>query len=110
MSTLPKNNKPLTLTKAELVSALVARKLLGRLEAKSFVDYFFESIKITLKSGEEVKLSGFGNFKLRDKKARPGRNPKTGQQAIIQARRVVVFHVGEKLKALIGELPVRDDS
>ncbi len=66
-----------------------------------FVDLFFEEIRAALSSGEQVKLSGFGNFDLRDKNRRPGRNPKTGEEIPISARRVVTFRPGQKLKARV---------
>lgn len=94
----------ITLTKADIVNHLAEQSLLERNQARLLTDYFFETIKETLESGEEVKLSGFGNFKVRTKKARPGRNPKTGEEAIVSARRVVTFHVGDKLKSQITQL------
>lgn len=71
---------------------------LNKREAKEFVDTFFESVRESLEKGEQVKLSGFGNFDLRDKTERPGRNPKTGEEIPITARRVVTFRPGQKLK------------
>jgi len=68
------------------------------------VESFFEEIRIALEAGEGVKLSGFGNFELRDKPQRPGRSPKTGEEIPITARRVVTFHASQKLKALVAEL------
>lgn len=65
------------------------------------MDLFFEEIRTTLESGEQVKLSGFGNFELRDKNQRPGRNPKTGEEIPISARRVVTFRPGQKLRARV---------
>lgn len=91
----------MTLTKADIVESLVESRMLDRNSAKQLVDCFFETIKTKLEEGEEVKLSGFGNFKIRQKKARPARNPKTGEEAVVCARQVVTFHVGEKLKSLI---------
>src|SRR3569833_3381120 len=69
--------------------------------APAFVEAFFEEVRAALEKGEQVKLSGFGNFNLRDKKQRPGRNPKTGEEIPITARRVVTFHPGQKLKARV---------
>lgn len=86
------------LTKAELAEALFAQLGLNKREAKEFVDLFFESIRAALESGDQVKLSGFGNFELRDKNQRPGRNPKTGEEIPISARRVVTFRPGQKLR------------
>ena len=70
-------------------------------EAKELVEMFFEEIRIALENGEPVKLSGFGNFELRDKKERPGRNPRTGEDVAISARRVVTFRPGQKLKTRV---------
>ena len=92
-----------TLTKADLVEALHNEMNLNKREAKDFVEMFFEEIKKSLEQGEEVKLSGFGNFTLRDKDERPGRNPKTGEEIPISARRVVTFKTGLKLKERIEE-------
>jgi integration host factor subunit alpha len=86
------------LTKAELADILFDQVGLNKREAKELVDAFFEEIRIALVEGELVKLSGFGNFQLRDKSARPGRNPKTGESIPISARRVVTFHASQKLK------------
>jgi integration host factor subunit alpha len=86
------------LTKAELAEALFEQLGLNKREAKDFVDLFFEEIRASLESGEQVKLSGFGNFELRDKNQRPGRNPKTGEEIPISARRVVTFRPGQKLR------------
>ena len=89
------------LTKAELAEALFEQLGLNKREAKEFVDYFFEQVRHSLEAGEQVKLSGFGNFELRDKNQRPGRNPKTGEEIPISARRVVTFRPGQKLKARV---------
>ena len=70
-------------------------------EAKELVEMFFEEIRVALENGEPVKLSGFGNFELRDKKERPGRNPRTGEDVAISARRVVTFRPGQKLKTRV---------
>ena len=72
---------------------------LSRTEARELLEVFFEELAASLAVGEQVKLSGFGNFDLRDKKERPGRNPKTGEKIPIAARRVVTFKAGQKLKA-----------
>jgi integration host factor subunit alpha len=90
-----------TLTKAELSVALFERVGLNKREAKDLVDSFFEEIRMALERGETVKLSGFGNFQLRSKPQRPGRNPKTGEEIPISARRVVTFHASQKLKSLV---------
>lgn len=89
------------LTKAELAERLFEELGLNKREAKEVVEQFFEEIRASLESNEQVKLSGFGNFDLRDKKERPGRNPKTGEEIPINARRVVTFRPGQKLKARV---------
>lgn len=86
-----------TLTKAELAELLFEHVGLNKREAKDMVEAFFDEISDALVRGEAVKLSGFGNFQLRDKVSRPGRNPKTGAQVNIPARRVVTFHASQKL-------------
>ena len=91
----------MSLTKADIADRLFDEVGLNKREAKEFVDSFFEAIKIALEGGENVKLSGFGNFQLRDKKQRPGRNPKTGEEIPISARRVVTFRPGQKLRARV---------
>lgn len=87
-----------TLTKAELAEMLFDQVGLNKREAKDMVETFFDEIRRTLEQGQSVKLSGFGNFQLRDKPQRPGRNPKTGESIPISARRVVTFHASQKLK------------
>ena len=91
----------MALTKAEMAERLFERVGLNKREAKEFVDTFFEAIAEALERGDQVKLSGFGNFGLRKKNQRPGRNPKTGQEIPISARRVVTFRAGQKLKARV---------
>ena len=91
----------MSLTKAEIANRLFDEVGLNKREAKEFVDAYFETIKNALESGENVKLSGFGNFQLRDKNQRPGRNPKTGEEIPISARRVVTFRPGQKLRARV---------
>ena len=88
----------MALTKAEMSERLFEELGLNKREAKEIVELFFEEIRASLESNENVKLSGFGNFDLRDKKERPGRNPKTGEEIPISARRVVTFKPGQKLK------------
>ena len=87
-----------TLNKAKLVDSLVQELKLDKQDAKALVERFFDTIRQKLFTGEHVKLSGFGNFILRDKKSRPGRNPKTGEEIPVSARRVVTFRSGMKLK------------
>ncbi len=93
----------MTLTKAELSDELFEKVGLNKREAKEFVEAFFEEISFKLEQREEVKLSGFGNFELRDKTPRPGRNPKTGEAVIVTARRVVSFHASSKLKSMVTD-------
>ena len=90
-----------TITKAELSDALFDQVGLNKREAKDMVEAFFEEIRQALERGEQVKISGFGNFDLREKNQRPGRNPKTGEDIPISARRVVTFRPGQKLKARV---------
>jgi integration host factor subunit alpha len=93
----------MALTKADIVSK-VARELEVQLHvARELVDTFFEDIKDSLQKGNSVKISGFGNFETRDKAARPGRNPKTGEIVPIEARRVVTFKPGQKLKMIVSD-------
>jgi integration host factor subunit alpha len=95
-----------TLTKAELAELLFEQVGLNKREAKDMVETFFDEIRDALERGEAVKLSGFGNFQLRDKPQRPGRNPKTGEEIPISARRVVTFHASQKLKGMVDSSPV----
>ena len=92
------------LTKSEMADKLFEELGLNKREAKELVEQFFEEIRICLENNEQVKLSGFGNFDLRDKGSRPGRNPKTGEEIPISARRVVTFKPGQKLKARVGKM------
>jgi len=89
------------LTKAEMAERLFEELGVNKREAKELVEQFFEEIRLSLETNEQVKISGFGNFDLRDKKQRPGRNPKTGEEIPIKARRVVTFRPGQKLKARV---------
>ncbi len=91
----------MALTKADMAESLFDGLGLNKREARELVDMFYEELRASLAVGEKVKLSGFGNFDLRDKKQRPGRNPKTGQEIPISARRVVTFRPGQKLKARV---------
>jgi integration host factor subunit alpha len=93
----------MALTKAEISTHLSEKTGLSKREAKEFVEMFFEEIKVALETGEGVKISGFGAFELKDKNERPGRNPKTGEDMPISARRVVTFRAGQKLKELVEE-------
>ena len=91
----------MTLTKAELADLLFEQVGLNKREAKDMVECFFEEIRMALERGDCVKLSGFGNFQLRTKAPRPGRNPRTGEVVAIDARRVVTFHASPKLKEAV---------
>lgn len=91
----------MALTKAQIAEHLYAELGLNKREAKELVDCFFGEVCDALANGRQVKLSGFGNFDLRDKNQRPGRNPKTGEEIPITARRVVTFRPGQKLKARV---------
>jgi len=91
----------MALTKADMAERLFEELGLNKREAKELVELFFEEIRDVLEHGRQVKLSGFGNFDLRDKNQRPGRNPKTGEEIPISARRVVTFRPGHKLKARV---------
>ncbi|WP_019027413.1 integration host factor subunit alpha [Colwellia piezophila] len=91
----------MALTKAEVAEHLFEKVGLSKRDAKDMVEIFFEEIRETLESGDQVKLSGFGNFDLRQKSERPGRNPKTGEDIPISARKVVTFRPGQKLKSRV---------
>lgn len=97
----------MTITKNDLIEHVFHEIGLNKREAKDIVESLFENIRKALESGHPVKLSGFGNLDLINKKARPGRNPKTSEAVEVSARRVVTFHVGQKLKALIEEYSKR---
>ncbi len=91
----------MALTKADFAEKLSDEIGLNKREAKELVEVFFEEIRTSLEQGRQVKISGFGKFELRDKTSRPGRNPKTGEEIPISARRVVTFRSGQKLKARV---------
>lgn len=93
----------MAVTKSTITEHLHSALGFNKREAKEMVEIFFDEISAALAKGEEVKLSGFGNFTLRDKAERPGRNPKTGVEVSITPRRVVTFHAGQKLKAKIEQ-------
>ena len=102
---LPSLETP-TLTKAELAELLFDRIGLNKRESKDMVEAFFDLIHATLLGGDDVKMSGFGNFNIRRKAPRPGRNPRTGESVPIKARNVVTFHSSHKLKAIVqGDIP-----
>jgi len=91
----------MALTRVDMAESLFNELGLNKREARELVDLCFEELRASLAVGEQIKLSGFGNFELRDKKERPGRNPKTGEKVLITARRVVTFSPGNKLKARV---------
>ena len=91
----------MALTKVDMAESLFNELGLNKREARELVDLYFEELRASLAVGEQVRLSGFGNFDLRDKKERPGRNPRTGEKVLITARRVVTFSPGNKLKARV---------
>ncbi|MFT5219252.1 MAG: integration host factor subunit alpha [Gammaproteobacteria bacterium] len=94
----------MTLTKADMIDMLFNELGLNKREAKELVEKFFEEIALALETGHQVKLSGFGNFHIRHKKERPGRNPKTGEEIPISARDVVTWRPGQKLSYKISRL------
>jgi integration host factor subunit alpha len=99
-----------TLTKAELAELLFERLGLNKRESKDMVEAFFDIIQTTLVGGHDVKMSGFGNFNIRRKAPRPGRNPRTGESIPIKARNVVTFHASHKLKGIVqGDIPIEDE-
>ena len=93
----------MTITKADFAEGLTKKIGLDKPKAKALIDFFFEEIKCSLEQGKPVKISGFGKFELHDKTSRPGRNPKTGEEIPITARRVVTFKAGQKLKTRAGQ-------
>ena len=97
----------MTLTKADLAERLYDELGLNKRESKEFVELFFEKIRKAMENGDAVKLSGFGNFDLREKNPRPGRNPKTGEEIPISARRVVTFRPSQKLKERVEAYTAR---
>ena len=94
----------MTLTKVELAENLIEKFHLSKREAKDLVESFFEEIRIALETGNDVKLSGFGNFELRDKSSRPGRNPKTGETLSVDPHYVAAFRSGQELKKSLWNL------
>ncbi|WP_375054874.1 integration host factor subunit alpha [Zobellella sp. DQSA1] len=100
----------MALTKADIAEHLFTELGISKRDAKEMVEAFFEEIRAALEQGEQVKISGFGNFELRNKGERPGRNPKTGEDIPISARRVVTFRPGQKLKARVENATLLDDA
>jgi len=92
-----------SLTKADLAENLVDAIGLSKKDAKDLVEGFFEVVRHSLVERQQVKLSGFGNFEVREKSQRPGRNPKTGEEIPITARTVVTFRPGQKLKSKVED-------
>lgn len=106
---LPSIETP-TLTKAELSELLFERIGLNKRESKDMVEAFFDLVHDALVEGKDVKLSGFGNFQIRRKAPRPGRNPRTGEEIPINARHVVTFHASQKLKGMVqGDVPADEE-
>ena len=106
---LPSLETP-TLTKADLSELLFDKLGLNKRESKDMVEAFFDILHGTLVRGDDVKLSGFGNFNIRRKAPRPGRNPRTGESIPIKARNVVTFHASHKLKSLVqGDTTASED-
>lgn len=96
-----KKEKVNTLTKADMIEHLMRKLPLTKQQARQLVEGFFAEVARHLSQGREVKLSGFGNFELKDKKTRPGRNPRTGEAVDVSARRVVTFRAGQKFRQRI---------
>ena len=117
MSSLPPADRALlpsletpTLTKADLAELLFERLGLNKRESKDMVEAFFDIVHSALMSGDDIKLTGFGNFNIRRKAPRPGRNPRTGEAIPIKARNVVTFHASHKLKGLVqGDIAAGDE-
>ena len=93
----------MTTTKAELVSIISEKCSFSRQESVQIVDQVFQILKDTLEKGEKVKISGFGNFITREKRARKGRNPKTGVNLTISARRVLTFKPSAILRKVVNQ-------
>jgi integration host factor subunit alpha len=96
------------MTKAEIVEQIYERVGLSNKESAELVEKVFEIVKETLAEGEKVKISGFGNFVVREKNARKGRNPQTGQEILLDARRVLTFKPSLVLKNVLNESEVSD--
>ncbi len=94
----------MALTKADIAVTLSREADMQQNEAKQMVDNFFEQLRLNLENGNQLKISGFGNFELKDKTSRPGRNPKTGEEVEIAPRRVVTFKAGQKLRTRLDSL------
>ena len=103
MNAIAETKSQKTLTRAILTEEVSSQMGLTRIESEQFIESLFSLIVNSLARGEEVKISSFGNFKLIDKEPRPGRNPKTLEECVVSARRVVTFKAGNKLKSMIQE-------
>ena len=93
----------MTVTKIALANTLFDELGLNKREAKEFIELFFEEIRLALENGDNVKFSGFGSFAIRDKPQRPGRNPKTGEEIPVSARRVVTYKASQKIKDRVAD-------
>ena len=101
----------MTVTKMELANILFDELGLNKREAKEFVERFFEEIRTALESGDSVKFSGFGSFSVRDKPRRPGRNPRTGEEVPVSARRVVTYKASQKIKdRIVGSVKMLENT
>ena len=110
MTVTVENLESPALTKAQLADMLFDQIGLNKRESKDMVEGFFDIIHATLVQGDDVKLSGFGNFNIRRKAPRPGRNPRTGEAIPIKARNVVTFHASHKLKGVVqGDIPAGEE-
>ncbi|MBV5299265.1 MAG: integration host factor subunit alpha [Rhodoferax sp.] len=103
MDIIVESLKTTALTKAQLAELLFDQIGLNKRESKDMVDAFFDLVSGSLVAGQDVKIAGFGNFQIRTKAPRPGRNPRTGEAVPIKARRVVTFHASHKLKEQIQD-------
>lgn len=92
-----------TLTKADLIEAVYDKVGFSKKEASDIVELVFETLKDTLQRGEKVKISGFGNFVVRHKRPRIGRNPQTGEEIEISERRVLTFKPSQVLRASLNK-------
>jgi integration host factor subunit alpha len=99
----------MTLTKDKIIDNVKVKSGIALHDARTFVEYILESVKAKLENGDDVKISGFGKWHVREKKSRPGRNPHTGTKIEITARKVVTFHPSEKFRDSIDKAQLRDD-
>ena len=94
----------MTMTKADVVKIICEKMGLGLKESTEIVDQVFEILKETLESGEKIKISGFGNFVVRQKRPRKGRNPQTGGEIVISGRKVVTFKPNNVLRKALKQV------